>query len=171
MLPMLRPWGFAPRDAKAIEQAQLSEEYTATQQPLYSTLPDADDVVAIKGYSNTRMAVRPNQRIIMLNKGIGDKGFTICCDCGAAMPGDDPSVLKYDFCERLLFEVCKTVCIKNYHRWAVKNSNRDAKASRLLFFVVEFVLEIMRRYCQNAKVQLLRLYFNRQNCPAAWPHQ
>lgn len=67
---------------------------TATQQPLYSTLPDADDVVAIKGYSNTRMAVRPNQRIIMLNKGIGDKGFTICCDCGAAMPGDDPSVLK-----------------------------------------------------------------------------
>lgn len=68
--------------------------YTATQQPLYSTLPDADDVVAIKGYSNTRMAVRPNQRIIMLNKGIGDKGFTICCDCGAAMPGDDPSVLK-----------------------------------------------------------------------------
>lgn len=26
--------------------------------------------------------------------GIGDKGFTICCDCGAAMPGDDPSVLK-----------------------------------------------------------------------------
>lgn len=39
-------------------------------------------------------AVRPNQRIIMLNKGIGDKGFTICCDCGAAMPGDDPSVLK-----------------------------------------------------------------------------
>lgn len=60
----------------------------------YSTLPDADDVVAIKGYSNTRMAVRPNQRIIMLNKGIGDKGFTICCDCGAAMPGDDPSVLK-----------------------------------------------------------------------------
>lgn len=94
MLPMLRPWGFAPRDAKAIEQAQLSEEYTATQQPLYSTLPDADDVVAIKGYSNTRMAVRPNQRIIMLNKGIGDKGFTICCDCGAAMPGDDPSVLK-----------------------------------------------------------------------------
>lgn len=40
------------------------------------------------------MAVRPNQRIIMLNKGAGNKGFTICCDCGAAMPGDDPIVLK-----------------------------------------------------------------------------
>jgi len=30
----------------------------------------------------------------MLNKGVGGKGFTICCDCGAAMPGDDPTVLE-----------------------------------------------------------------------------
>lgn len=94
MLPMLRPWGFAPRNATLIETAQLSEEYTATQQPLYSTLPEADDVTSVNGCSNIRMAVRPNQRIIMLNKGVGNKGFTICCDCGAAMPGDDPTVLK-----------------------------------------------------------------------------
>lgn len=94
MLPMLRPWGFAPRNATHIETAQLNEEYSAIQQPLYSTLPDKDDVISIDGYKNIRMAVRPNQRIIMLNKGIGNKGFTICCDCGAAMPGDDPIVLK-----------------------------------------------------------------------------
>ena len=94
MLPMLRPWGFAPRNATSIETAQLNEEYTATQQPLYSTLPDTDDVTAVDGCSNIRMAVRPNQRIIMLNKGVGGKGFTICCDCGAAMPGDDPTVLE-----------------------------------------------------------------------------
>lgn len=94
MLPMLRPWGFAPRDATSIETAQLTEEYTPIQQPLYSTLPDADDVEAVTGYRNVKMAVRPNQRIIMLNKGVGNKGFTICCDCGAAMPGDDPTVLR-----------------------------------------------------------------------------
>ena len=94
MLPMLRPWGFAPRNATHIETAQLNEEYSAIQQPLYSTLPDKDDVISIDGYKNIRMAVRPNQRIIMLNKGIGNRGFTICCDCGAAMPGDDPIVLK-----------------------------------------------------------------------------
>lgn len=94
MLPMLRPWGFAPRNATHIETAQLDEEYSAIQQPLYSTLPDKDDVTSIDGYRNIRMAIRPNQRIIMLNKGIGNKGFTICCDCGAAMPGDDPVVLK-----------------------------------------------------------------------------
>lgn len=94
MLPMLRPWGFAPRNATSIETAQLNEEYTATQQPLYSTLPDADDVIDVDDCANIRMAVRPNQRIIMLNKGVGGKGFTICCDCGAAMPGGDPVVLK-----------------------------------------------------------------------------
>lgn len=94
MLPMLRPWGFAPRNATFIETAQLNEEYSATQQPLYSTLPAANDVVAVDGCTNIRMAVRPNQRIIMLNNGVNNKGFTICCDCGAAMPGDDPGVLK-----------------------------------------------------------------------------
>ncbi len=94
MLPMLRPWGFAPKDAKSIETAQLNEEYTAIQQPLYSTLPDDDDVIPVDGCENVRMSVRPNQRIIMLNKGAGGRGFSICCDCGAAMPGDDPAVLK-----------------------------------------------------------------------------
>ncbi len=94
MLPMLRPWGFAPKDGKCVEPAQLEEEYTAIQQPLYSTLPESNDVIHVEGYTNIRMAVRPNQRIIMLNKGVGDQGFTICCDCGAAMPGNTPAVLK-----------------------------------------------------------------------------
>ena len=94
MREMLRPWGFAPKDARSIETAQLNEEYSATQQPLYSTLPEADDVSEVNGCANIRMAVRANQRIVMLNKGVGNKGFTVCCDCGAAMPGDDESVLK-----------------------------------------------------------------------------
>ena len=29
----------------------------------------------------------------MFNRGIGGKGFMVCCDCGAAIPGDDESVL------------------------------------------------------------------------------
>ena len=94
MREMLRPWGFAPKDARSIETAQLNEEYSATQQPLYSTLPKVYDVSDIQGCVNIRMSVRPNQRIIMFNKGVGNKGFMVCCDCGAAMPGDDESVLK-----------------------------------------------------------------------------
>ena len=45
------------------------------------------------GCKNIRIASRTNQRIIMLNKGSNDKGFMVCKDCGAAMPGDDISVL------------------------------------------------------------------------------
>lgn len=92
--PMMRPWGFAPRDARSIPDVQISEEYTAVQQPLYSTLPEADEMQLIPGCKNVRIASRTNQRIIMLNKGKDDKGFTVCKNCGAAMPGDDVSVLK-----------------------------------------------------------------------------
>lgn len=91
---MLKPWGFAPRNASAIPDAQLSEEYTAVQQPLYSTLPNADEMHRVPGCSNIRIASRTNQRIIMINKGSNDKGFMVCKDCGASMPGDMESVLK-----------------------------------------------------------------------------
>lgn len=90
---MLRPWGFAPRDAEAIHDAQLNEEYSSVQQPLYSTLPDAEEMNPIPGCARIRIASRTNQRIIMLNKGGEDRGFMVCKDCGAAMPGDDFHVL------------------------------------------------------------------------------
>lgn len=90
---MMRPWGFAPRNAEAILDVQLSEEYTAVQQPLYSTLPDAEEMKLAPGCKNIRIASRTNQRIIMLNKGSDDKGFMVCKDCGASMPGDNISVL------------------------------------------------------------------------------
>ncbi len=90
---MMRPWGFAPKNAEAIPDVQLSEEYTAVQQPLYSTLPEAEEMKLAPGCKNIRIASRTNQRIIMLNKGSGDKGFMVCKDCGTAMPGDDVSVL------------------------------------------------------------------------------
>ena len=90
---MLRPWGFAPRDGEAIPDAQLSEEYTAVQQPLYSTLPDADEMQPILGWKKVRIASRKNQRIIMMNKGSEDHGFMVCKDCGAAFPGNDSTVL------------------------------------------------------------------------------
>lgn len=88
--PMLRPWGFAPKNAEAILDSQLIEEYTAVQPPLYSTLPDADKMLKLPGCKNIRMASRTNQRIIMLNKGSEDQGFMVCRDCGAAVPGKDP---------------------------------------------------------------------------------
>ena len=38
---------------------------------------------------------------------------------------------KYSFCERLLFKIRKTVCIKNYRRWAVKTISKPHPAYHL----------------------------------------
>lgn len=91
--PLLRPWGFAPKDEKSISEAQLIEQYTSVQQPLYSTLPNSSDMISVSNCDNIRIASRTNQRIIMMNKGVQDCGFMICKDCGASMPGDDEHVL------------------------------------------------------------------------------
>ena len=90
---MLRPWGFAPRNGEAIADAQLLEEYSAVQQPLYSTLPESEEMQEIVGFKNVRMASRTNQRIIMMNKGVENRGFMVCPDCGASMPGDNSDAL------------------------------------------------------------------------------
>lgn len=91
--PLLRPWGFAPKDGKSISKAQLIEQYTSVQQPLYSTLPNFSDMISVSNCDNIRIASRTNQRIIMMNKGVQDCGFMVCKDCGASMPGDDERVL------------------------------------------------------------------------------
>lgn len=90
---MLRPWGYGPKDGKSISEAQLQEEYTSAQQPLYSTLPNSKDMHELPGCEHIRMASRTNQRIIIQNKGQANRGFMVCCDCGAAMPGDDKKAL------------------------------------------------------------------------------
>lgn len=92
--PMVRPWGFAPRNGEAIKSAQLAEEYSSVQQPLYSTLPEKDGMKSVPGTLHIRSARRANQRIIMMNRGVGGSGFMICPDCGAAMAGDDKDTLK-----------------------------------------------------------------------------
>lgn len=85
---MLRPWGFAPKNAEEISSAQIEEEYSYVQQPLYSTLPEADEMKPVDGCRHIRQASRFNQQIIMLNSGAEDHGFVVCKDCGAAAPGD-----------------------------------------------------------------------------------
>lgn len=91
---MLRPWGFAPKNAMSISEVQLTEEYSTAQPPEYSTLPERDEMSAIAHCKNIRMASRDNQRIIMLNRGAGNAGFLVCCDCGAAMPNTKNEPLK-----------------------------------------------------------------------------
>lgn len=91
MLPMLRPWGFAPVNGMETTEAQLDEVFSTSQQPLYSTLPDADAMELIQNTSNIRSASLPNQRLILLNRGPHNSGFQVCAKCGAAVAGDDPN--------------------------------------------------------------------------------
>lgn len=94
---LLKPWGFAPRNARSIPAHQLEEEYSSVQTPLYSTVPnDSSDMRVVDGCSRIRCAVRENQQIIVVNKGPLGRGFMICSDCGAAMPGDDNNILSHD---------------------------------------------------------------------------
>ena len=91
---MLRPWGLAPRDAAPIPDAQLVEEYSVAQDPIYSTLPDAEKMNHIPQTKNIRIASLDGQRIIVLNQGPSKHGFMVCENCGASMPGNNEDVLK-----------------------------------------------------------------------------
>lgn len=91
--PMVRPWGFSPRDNKA-EAANVPEDYSSSDTPLYSTVPDENSLEPIDGYNMVQKAVRQDQRIILLNTGKNEEGFTICRHCGAAVPGNDASALR-----------------------------------------------------------------------------
>lgn len=113
---MLRPWGFAPVNAEAISDAQLIEEYSAVQQPLYSTLPDSDEMQELSNCRHIRIASRTNQRIIMLNRGVENHGFMVCKDCGAAMPGDENYVLnkiKRPYRSRFIRNGCRHTNVEN----------------------------------------------------------
>lgn len=44
-------------------------------------------------YNSLRYGRLTNQTLLIMNQGPGGKGFTICGDCGAAVPGDDPKEL------------------------------------------------------------------------------
>lgn len=89
--PMVRPWGFSPKDNKE-ETANAKDEYSSSGIPVYSTLPDEKTIEPITGYQAVQKAVRSDQRIILLNTN-DDEGFTICCKCGAAVPGSNGAAL------------------------------------------------------------------------------
>lgn len=91
--PMLKPWGFAPKNAEPIPEAQINEEFSSAGVPLYSTLPDSDNIQPVEKCVHLRVASRSNQRIIMQNSGKSGCGFMICEDCGASMPGNEKKVL------------------------------------------------------------------------------
>ncbi len=85
---MLKPWGFAPLNAKSIPESEAENEVSYTEEPCYSATPNKDDMIVTE-FCNIRKAKRADQMLIVLNKGPKDKGFTVCKNCGAAVSGEE----------------------------------------------------------------------------------
>lgn len=85
---MLKPWGFAPLNAASIPESEAESELSYAEEPCYSATPRKDDMVLTE-FGNIKKAKRADQMLIILNKGPKSKGFNVCKDCGAAVPGDE----------------------------------------------------------------------------------
>lgn len=81
---MIKPWGFAAREAKSIPETHNEQEYSYVSEPSYSSMPSGEKMVRISEY--IKLENRENQKLVLVNKGPKDKGFELCGDCGAIEP-------------------------------------------------------------------------------------
>lgn len=86
---MLKPWGFAPINGRPTKEAEAEADLSYAEAPSYSITPKEDEMIASSDYANVRYAKRSDDPLIILNMGPKKKGFMVCQDCGAAVPGDD----------------------------------------------------------------------------------
>jgi len=86
---MLTPNGFTPLlPLSRAREKRIHFTNTYAMTPCYSTMPTSTDDMIV--YSkNLRYEKRPNQKLIVMNTGMENKGFTVCPECGAAINGDE----------------------------------------------------------------------------------
>ena len=90
---LLKPWGFAPINGIPIKENEAEADITYAEEPCYSITPTETEMVVAPGFTNLRYAKRSDDPLIILNKGPKSEGFTVCTDCGAAIPGNDEDAL------------------------------------------------------------------------------
>ncbi len=87
--PMVKPWGFAPIGGTSIREAEAEAEMSYAELPSYAS-PIRDDQMIDDGrFSHLRYGRLMDQPLTIMNQGPESQGFTICKDCGAAIPGDN----------------------------------------------------------------------------------
>lgn len=91
---ILKPWGFAPIAGRKQNASDDDGEISFAESPSYSITPTEDEMIDVSSYDNLRYSKRSDDPLIILNKGPASKGFMVCKDCGAAVPGDDASPLE-----------------------------------------------------------------------------
>ena len=92
---LLKPWGFAPVNGVSTKEAGAESDMTYAEDPCYSITPNDNEMISLRGFDNLRFCKRSSDPLIILNKGENGKGFMVCKDCGAAVPGDDYAVLEH----------------------------------------------------------------------------
>ncbi|WP_406038827.1 DEAD/DEAH box helicase [Succinimonas sp.] len=86
---LLTPWGFAPEGGHKHFGDVDDGEISFAENPVYSITPTDEEMIRIKSFNNIRYSKRSDDPLIILNKGPKGKGFLVCADCGAAVPGDN----------------------------------------------------------------------------------
>lgn len=91
---LVKPWGFAPIGGTSIREAQAEAEMSYAELPSYASPIKDEEMEQSKDYPLIRYGRLIDQPLTILNQGPQSKGFMICKDCGAAVPGDDELTLQ-----------------------------------------------------------------------------
>lgn len=90
---LVKPWGFAPIDGVSIREAEAEAEMTYAELPSYASPIKDEEMIKSDKYRMVRSGRLIDQPLTILNQGPDGEGFTICEECGAAVPGDDTFAL------------------------------------------------------------------------------
>lgn len=86
---VLKPWGFAPVNGRKQSENDDDADISYAENPSYSITPSEEEMIDVRSYDNLRYSKRDDDPLIIVNKGPKSKGFMVCKECGAAVPGDD----------------------------------------------------------------------------------
>jgi len=93
MEEILDPPAFAQERAKPLEPGQLhsddsSQSGTMMQVKLVLPLTDADDFGYKTAGGHVEWSYAEHRELLIANSGVNGNGFSVCCSCGTAAPGD-----------------------------------------------------------------------------------
>lgn len=91
---IIKPWGFAPVNGTSIREAEAEAEMSYAELPSYATPIKDEEMIASSDYPMLRTGRLVDQPLTILNQGPEGKGFTVCMECGAAVPGESTLDLK-----------------------------------------------------------------------------
>lgn len=81
---MLKPWGFAPVKGDPVRHEDEDEEFTFTEAPYYSYVPNDAEILTQFKQSNIRYIELSDKNVLTVNMGKKKNGFNICRKCGGA---------------------------------------------------------------------------------------